>query len=266
MSTSTSNTIPTEREVSKRLLPLIICAVALLPVSLSLQAVGGGGVQVDRPVLTTQKIQPGDGSERDPAFARVRQVLLSATRRNDLDAVVRHFAPQTRCYTAVGLIKEEGMMMAEQCAEKLRANPEVARDFLSDLQNALQIGTAFDEGMIIAPYVAVAGNIVMSLPEITGHYYVVVADRVRARSAPSSRAAVVELLSYDIVTKVSANADAVAGTEVDACAAWEQIVTPSKREAWICAKYLAAPLDGSRFVFQRQPDGQWRLTGVYASD
>ena len=234
--------------------------------SLASQAVGSAGIQIDGPAFTTQKIRPGDGSERDPAFARVRQALLSAAHRNDLDGVVRHFAPQTRCYTAVGLVNEEGMMTAEECAAKLRANPDEARDFLSSLQHALELGTAFDQGTIVAPYVAVAGDIVMSLPEITGHYYVVAADRVRARSAPSSRAPVVEVLSYDIVTKVEANADAVPGTEGDACNAWEQILTPSKREAWICAKYLAAPLDDTRFVFQRQPNGEWRLASVYAPD
>jgi hypothetical protein len=240
--------------------------VALLHVSLASEAVGGAGIQIDGPAFTTQKIRPGDGSERDPAFARVRQALLSAARRNDLDAVVRHFAPQTRCYTAVGLMNEEGMMTAEACAAQLRADSDEARGFLSSLQHALELGTAFHQGMIVAPYVAVAGDIVQSLPQILGFYFVVAADRVRARSAPSSRAPVVEVLSYDIVTKVTANADAVAGTEVDACDAWEQIVTPSKREAWICAKYLAAPLDGIHFFFQRQPDGEWRLIGVYAPD
>jgi len=252
--------------VSKRLFPLVICAVALLPVSLASQALGSAGIQIDDPALTTQKIRPGDGSERVAAFARVREEILSAARRNDLDAVARHFAPETRCYTAAGLVNEEGMMTAEACAAQLRADPDELRAFLWNLQRALEIGTAFDQDMIVAPYVAVAGDIILSLPEITGHYYVVAADRVRARSAPSSRAKVVESLSYDIVTKVTANADAVAGTEGDACDAWEQIVTPSKRKAWICAKYLAAPLDGARFVFQRQPDGEWRLTGVYAAD
>src|SRR5687768_3319084 len=103
MSMSTPSNITTECEVSRRLLTLVICAVALLHVSLASEAVGGAGIQIDGPAFTTQKIRPGDGSERDPAFARVRQALLSAARRNDLDAVVRHFAPQTRCYTAVGL-------------------------------------------------------------------------------------------------------------------------------------------------------------------
>lgn len=250
----------------RRLLLLVICAVALLPVSLASQAVGRAAIQIDGSAPIRQKIRPGDGSERVASFARVREEILSAARRNDLDAVVRHFAPQTRCYTAVGLVTEEGTMAAEECAAKLRADPDEARDFLSSLQRALELGTAFDDGMIVAPYVAAAGDIILSLPEITGHYYVVAADRVRARSAPSSRGAVVEVLSYDIVTKVTANADAVPGTERDACDAWEQIVTPSKRQAWICAKYLAAPLDDTRFVFQRHPDGEWKLTGVYAPD
>lgn len=252
--------------MSRRLFTVLICAVALLGASLASEAVGGAGVQTDQPALTTQKIRPGDGSERDPAFARVREQILSAARRNDLDAVARHFAPQTRCYTAAGLVNEEGMMTAEACAAQLRADPDELRAFLWNLQRALEMGTAFDQDMIVAPYVVVAGDIILSLPEITGHYYVVAANRVRARSAPSSRAQVVESLSYDIVTKVTANADAVAGTQGDPCDVWEQIVTPSKREAWICAKYLAAPLDGARFVFQRQPNGEWKLTGVYAID
>jgi len=89
---------------------------------------------------------------------------------------------------------------------------------------------------------------------------------VRARSAPSSRAPVVEVLSYDIVATVSANPDATRVTKGDACDAWAHIVTPSKRQAWICWKYLASPLEDTRFVFQRQPDGEWKLTAVYVPD
>ena len=157
-------------------------------------------------------------------------------------------------------------MTAAACAAQLRADPDVARDFLLNLQEALEVGTAFDHETIVAPYVAVATEIVQSLPRILGFYFVVAADRVRARSAPSSRAPVVEVLSYDIVTKVDDNSDAARGSEGDACDAWMQIVTPSKREAWICAKYLFAPLDGVRFVFERQPDGEWRLAAVYEAD
>ncbi len=251
--------------MSRRLRTLVICAITLLHMSLTPQAVDNVGVQIAAPALTT-KIRPGDGSERDPAFARVRQALLSAARRNDLDAVVRHFAPQTRCYTEVGRINEEGIMTAEACAAKLRADPAEARDFLSSLQHALEIGTAFDQGLIVAPYVAVAGDIILSLPEIPGRYWVVAADRVRARSAPSSRAPVVEVLSYDIVATVAADADATPGRKGDACDAWTQIVTPTKREAWICGKYTASPLEDTRFVFQRQPDGEWKLTAVYVPD
>lgn len=213
--------------------------------SLASEAVGGAGIQIDGPAFTTQKI-PGDGSERDPAFARVRQALLSAARRNDLDAVVRHFAPQTRCYTAVGLINEEGMMTAEACAAQLRADSDEARAFFQ----ACNVRSSSARRSIRGDCRSLRGSCGGYRPVATGNtwfYFVVAADRVRARSAPSSRAPVVELLSYDIVTTVTANADAVAGTEVDACDAWQQIVTPSKREAWICAKYLAAPLDGTRF-------------------
>jgi hypothetical protein len=245
----------------------VICAVALLPVSLASDAAGGAGVQINESALTTHKIRPGDGSERDPAFARVRQALLSAARRNDLDTVVRYFAPQTRCFTAIGSsMLEEAVMTAAACAAQLRANPDEARDFLSSLQHALEIGTAFDDGMIVAPYVAVAGDIILSLPEIPGRYWVVAADRVRARSAPSSRAPVVELLSFDIVATLAADAYATPGAKGDTCDAWVQILTPTKREAWICGKYTASPLEDTRFVFQRQPDGEWRLVGTYVPD
>jgi hypothetical protein len=213
---------------------------------------------MDQPALTTQKIRPGDGSERDAEVARVRQALLSAARRNDLDSVVRYFAPQIRCY--------DETMTASVCAARLSADPDQAREFFWSLQFALEIGTAFDREMIVAPYVAVAQDIITSLPPILGFYFVVAADRVRARSAPSSRAPVVEVLSYDIVTKVEANAYATPGTGSDAYDHWVQIVTPTKREAWICGKYLASPLEDTRFVFQRQPDGKWRLTDVYVPD
>ena len=251
--------------MSRHFLALVIGAAALLPASVTSEAVGGARVQEHASAIT-QKIRPGDGSERDPAFARVRQALLSAARRNDLDAVVRYFAPQTRCFTAIGGLLEEGVMTAAACAAQLRADPEAARDFLSSLRHALAIGTAFDDGMIVAPYVAVAGDIILSLPEIPGRYWVVAADRVRARSAPSSHAPVVEVLSFDIVATVAADADATLGAKGDACDAWVQIVTPTKREAWICGKYTASPLEDTRFVFQRQPDGEWRLTSVYVPD
>jgi len=272
-----TGTITAETEVSRLFLPLVIGAVALLPVSQASQAVGGAGVQIDGPALITQKIRPGDGSERDPAFARVRQAILNAARRKDLDAVVRYFAPQTRCYTAVGLVFEEGGMTAAACAAQLRADPGEARDFLESLQRALEMGTAFYQGYappadrpgdwdwIVAPYVAVAGDIILSLPEIPGRYWIVAADGVRARSAPSSRAPVVEVLSYDIVASVTAD-DSTRVTESDACDAWVEVVTPTKRQAWICWKYLASPLEDMTFFFQRQPDGEWRLTGVYEAD
>jgi hypothetical protein len=222
---------------------------------------------LDQPALTTQKIRPGDGSERVAAFARVRQAILNAARRNDLDGVVRYFAPRTRCYTAVGLVIEEGMMTAEACAAQLRADPEAARDFLSDLQHALEIGTAFDHEMIVAPYVAVTADIILALPEIPGRYFVVAANRVRARSAPSSRAPVIDVLSYDIVATVTADPDATRVTDSDdACDSWAHIVTPTKRDAWICWKYLASPLEDTTYVFERQPDGEWRLTWMYVPD
>lgn len=241
--------------MSRRSLTLVICAVALLPVSLASQAVGGAGVQMDGPALTTQKIRPGDGSERDPAFARVRQALLSAAGRNDLDAVVRYFAPQIFCYT-------EGMITAAACAAHLRADPSL--NFLPTLQHALEIGTAFDEDTIVAPYVAHAAGIVYALPDIPGgSYLVVTADRVRARSAPSSGAPVVEMLSYDIVATMTFDPDSTRTTPTDACDAWAHILTPTKREAWICWKYLSVPSEEPIFIFQRQVSGDWRLASMY---
>lgn len=241
--------------MSRRLLMLIICLVTLVPMLPAAETVGSARVQ-DRPMLTTQKIRPGDASERDPAFARVRQAMLSAARRNDLDAVVRHFAPQVGCYGET--------MPAAACAVQLRTNPDL--NFLASLEHALEIGTAFDQATIVAPYVAVSADIIIGLPKISGRYFVVGADRVRARSAPSSRAAIVEVLSRDIVATESAEPDATQVTQGDTCESWAHIVTPSKREAWICWKYLASPLEDTTFIFQRQPDGEWKLTDVYVPD
>jgi hypothetical protein len=267
VSAPTGGSITTENEVPQRLLTLVVCSAALLDVSVASQAVGGAAVQMDGPALITKKIRPGDGSERVAAFARVRRAMLSAARRNDLDAVVRYFAPQLHCYTAIGLMPELGFMTGEECAAQLRADPDEARDFLSNLQRALEIGTAFEGQRIVAPYVAVSGDIIYGLPDIPdGRYLVVAADRVRARAAPSTRAPVVEVLSYDIVALVDRNAAATQGAEPGACDYWALIATPKKRQAWVCWKYLADPLDDIIFAFQRQPDGEWKLVSVYAPD
>jgi hypothetical protein len=124
------------------------------------------------------------------------------------------------------------------------------------------LGVTREQGRFVAPYVFGARS---ALDSGEG---VITASKVNLRSAPRSDAAVVAVLSYDIVRQDESHSygsdlfeqdDQPVGTE-----AWVKVVTGRGVTGFVYGRYFRSPLD-KRFIFERL-DGQWRITSISAGD
>lgn len=183
----------------------------------------------------------------------MRDALLDAAERRDVEALVPHLAGRVRYF-------EEEMTRAE-LADTLRRDRDQTLKLLEELRVALRMGVAMDDGVIRAPYVAAAARIVSNLAP--GNYAVVTGANVVLRAAPATTARAVGAATFDVVRVVS-DADVKTPEGSEKCAWWSRVELRAGMEGWICADYLASPLD-TRFAFGVE-DGRWRLASVYIGD
>jgi hypothetical protein len=224
---------------------LVIATTSLVPRVVAAQVQG----------QPTRKVYPRDDSASVPAFARFRDRLSAAAASGDLSALRAALAPTL-------LVNFEERTRDQALAEE---GVQQGRPWIA-LRNALALGAvrmAYDgEVMFIAPYV---GEVEPDLPDDA---LVITGAGVNIRQAPSLEAAVIERLSYDVVSQGS---DSVfdrsvleGGAPPSNPATWAKIVTPSGRVGYVYGEYARSETD-IRFRF-RAIKGEWQIVAISAGD
>lgn len=201
------------------------------------------------------QVKPFDQAEQNPEFKAFRDALLASVKARDLEAVVAAAAPDID-------LSFGGDSGPERFRDFLSGKEEWAGEsYWRDLEAVLSLGGAFfEDGTFAAPYVYTDTT---QLPEEVDYFTVFycTGDKVRMRANPSTDAAVIGQLSYDIV--VADDPDQIAATDASG-RDWFYVRTFDGRKGWVAAQFLRSPYQYRAGFAQR--DGQWMMTFFLAGD
>lgn len=188
------------------------------------------------PVAAGPKLEFVDEASNDPSFAEYRAQLLAAVRARDTKKVLALSDPNIR--TTFG---GDG--------DATRLENVLTEDLWRELEEVLQLGGNFREGMFWAPYVYSAW------PEAHDAFetYAVIADDVPLRASADASAPAIATLSRDLVTRVS-----------DPENSWRKVTLADGKSGFVEEKFLRSPVD-YRAGFSRGANG-WRMTAFVAGD
>ncbi|HEV7242261.1 MAG TPA: SH3 domain-containing protein [Thermoanaerobaculia bacterium] len=190
------------------------------------------------PAVTGPKLAFVDEAAKDPSFAEYRAKLLTAVRARDAKAVVALSDPHIR--TSFG--GDDDVTELEKV---------LTEDLWRELEETLELGGTFREGMFWAPYVYSAW------PDTHDSFetLAVIADDVPLRASADRNAPAIATLSHDLVTRASQPGEG---------GSWQKVTLADGRNGFVEAKYLRSPVD-YRAGFSKGADG-WRMTAFVAGD
>ena len=178
---------------------------------------------------------PVDEGARDEAFNAYRAQLLDAVRTKD-EAKLR-------------------TLVAENMRTDFGGGTGGVHDFKlwAELEQVLQLGGSFREGMFWAPYVYSAW------PESVDAFEYLAAIRagVPLRKSADAAAPVVRTLDWALVRVLEP-------ARPDSEIAWRHVRAADGAEGWVSTKDVRSPI-GYRAGFQ-QIDGEWKMTALVAGD
>jgi hypothetical protein len=179
-----------------------------------------------------------DEAANDPSFAEYRGKLLAAVRARDAKAVVALSDPHIR--TSFG--GDDDVTELEKV---------LTEDLWRELEQTLELGGTFREGMFWAPYVYSAW------PDAHDSFetLAVIADDVPLRESADANAPAIATLSRDLVTRASPPGEG---------GSWQKVKLGGGRTGFVEAKFLRSPAD-YRAGFSKGADG-WRMTALVAGD
>lgn len=188
------------------------------------------------PKVTGPKLAFVDEAANDPSFAEYRAQLLAAVSARDTKAVLALSDPNIR--TSFG-----GDGNASELEEVL------TEDLWRELEEVLDLGGTFREGMFWAPYVYSAW------PESHDAFetFAVIADDVPLRASADANAPAIATLSRDLVTRTP-----------EPEKAWQKVTLADGRSGFVETKFVRSPVD-YRAGFSRGANG-WRMTAFVAGD
>ena len=191
------------------------------------------------------KLYPIDESHLDPSFAEFKTRLLEAVERRDLDFLLSIVHPK------IYLDYEGGS------PERLKQNWGGEMNW-QELRDMLSLGAVRSSYGFCAPYVP------RKFPDELNAFesVVITGSDVPVRAEPNSTAAVIDHLSYDIVSDFSRGAswDTIEGERYH----WWHIETPSGEVGYVWGKYARRPM--SFEVCFDKTDGQWLMTSWSGGD
>jgi len=188
------------------------------------------------PAVIGPKLELVDEAANDPSFAEYRAKLLAAVRARDTKAVLAMSDPHIR--TTFG---SDG--------DATELEKVLTEDLWRELEEILELGGNFREGMFWAPYVYSAW------PESHDAFetFAVIADDVPLRATADANAPAIATLSRDLVTRA---ADPENG--------WQKVTLADGRSGFVKTTFLRSPVD-YRAGFSRDANG-WRMTALVAGD
>lgn len=193
-----------------------------------------------------------DESYKDPALQDLRNDLLGALARRDVEAVVAIASPDI-------MLSFGGVSGRESLRQRLEDDDG---QYWSDLERALRLGGRFIDGMdeFWAPFVFLA-------PELDHEAfdpfstYVVTGRDVSVRARPSKASDSFATLSHEVVTAKWLED----GGQFSGDGAWLAVELPNDRgSGWISARYAYSAV-GYRLGFRRE-NGSWTWAVAIAGD
>ncbi len=237
--------------------------------------VQGGGTQAmpdtsDLGLPTKQtreagKLYPVDEAPREPSLVAFRQNLLGVIQRRDVDALVAALSPTIK----LGFSGESGR---DKFRERWGLNSEPkTSDVWRVMYEVLQGGGVWqDDGKggrsFSAPYVFATFNGTDAFTQS-----VIIGNGVNVRAKPSTSAAILSQLSYQVVdlpaapTRDPAPTGAAPPTRIGTYDyGWTEVKLSDGRRGFVSDKFVYSPI-GYRINIERE-DGRWAVTNIASGD
>ncbi|MBA3258347.1 MAG: hypothetical protein H0T68_02635 [Gemmatimonadales bacterium] len=196
------------------------------------------------------KLYPVDQAVRNPSFYTFRAQLLGALARRDTAALMAVVAPDIK-----------NSFGGNDGAEEFRRGWALDRPgsrVWEELTAVLALGGSFvDDTTFVAPYVF--SRFPSGLDGL--EHLAVLGSGVRVRARPDSTAAVLAVLSFDVVRRASGPHPAPAGAD---STAWEPVQLAGGRVGYVARQYVRSPV-GYRAYFSRQ-GSRWVMLFLVAGD
>ena len=203
------------------------------------------------------KALPADEATEDPSLSQFRDRLLDAIVRRDVDYVVSQAATDIRLSFGGHAGKKDFRkfltISEKDLADEFKLDAAEQREkYWDSLEQVLRMGGRFtDPNIFEAPYTWTSDR-----PDGSDHFatYFVISDNAPLRDRPSKYGAIVDTLSYVIVTAVIGGE----GTE------FLKVKLATGSQGFVHEDDLRSALD-YRAILQRS-DGEWRITAFISGD
>ena len=195
---------------------------------------------------------PFDDAGQDPSFKAYRDRLLTAVEQRNVDAVLAASSPQID-------VTFGGEPGREAFREMLTGHDN---EFVwQTLERVLKEGGGFRDGLFQAPwtylYVPPQNLDVYSVAIVAG-------KNVRLRKGPSTEAAVIRPLSYEVILLADYDPNRQDTVQDASGREWKLVKTLDGEEGWIASSYLRLLTD-HRAGFEKTGDG-WQMIFFVAGD
>jgi len=196
---------------------------------------------------------PFDEADKDPSFKAYRDKLLAAVERRDAAAVVGMASPDIK----LSFGGDEGRATLRQWLTGAEADA-----YWTVLKRVLSEGGKFEEGgLFMAPWTF------HYMPPDDVDFYgvaIVAGTNVRLRAEPSTGAAVIRALSYEVVEMPPYQEGREDRVEDASGREWYRMRTFGGEEGWIASSFLRFLVD-YRAGFEKTEQG-WQMTFFVAGD
>lgn len=195
---------------------------------------------------------PFDEAAQDPSFKAYRDRLLAAVEQRDVEAVLAASSPDIE-------ISFGGENGREEFRSLLTGHDN--EFFWETLGRVLKEGGGFRDGLFMAPW-----TYLYEPPETLDVYSVVIVagKNVRLRKGPSTEAAVIRALSYEVIQLAEYDPNREDTVQDPTGREWKRVKTLAGEEGWIASSYLRLLTD-HRAGFQKTPAG-WQMLFFVAGD
>ncbi|MBI4524972.1 MAG: SH3 domain-containing protein [Deltaproteobacteria bacterium] len=203
--------------------------------------------------MQTSKLYPVDEGPKDRSFKLFRERLLEAARKRNEEFILSILHPDIE--SSFG--GHKGIQDFKDIWQIDQANTKLWQTLITVLSMGGSFRNIEGKRHFCAPYVSSRWP-----DEFDAYYYwAIIGKNVRARERPSVAAAVVAILSYDIV---KVDPDQFAGNRQMMSNDWIKILTANGKEAYVSSKYIRNPI-GYRACFKKVK-GRWLMTALLAGD
>ncbi|MFI0400322.1 MAG: SH3 domain-containing protein [Thiolinea sp.] len=195
------------------------------------------------PTQAATMLQPVDNASKDPSFLAFRSQLLKTIERKDAKAFLA--VVNKNIHVSFGM--ENGI---EDFKKMWGLNKPATSQLWAELSKVLKMGGSFsNKTTFVAPYVF------SEWPEDKDAFenWVVIAKDVNIRAKPSTNAAVLKKVSYEILP-----------VEFSENEQWVTVKLDNGKQGYIASQYIRSSVDYRAFF--EKINGRWQMTVFIAGD